>query len=93
MPSIALWLALREALHYRVSTLCQIFLVAALAAGNIAIVKPSELASNTAAAIMRIIGGAFAREQVAVVDVSQLLLASLDRGTITLPAKGTAVFN
>ena len=32
MPSIALWLALREALHYRVSTLCQIFLVAALAA-------------------------------------------------------------
>ena len=29
-------------------------------------------------------------EQVEVVDVSQLLLASLDRGTITLPAKGTA---
>lgn len=32
MPSTALWLALREALHYRVSTSCQVFLVAALAA-------------------------------------------------------------
>ncbi len=43
-------------------------LVAALAAGNTAIVKPSEQAPHTAAVMARIFGSAFAREQVAVVE-------------------------
>ncbi|MCG6857450.1 MAG: aldehyde dehydrogenase [Salaquimonas sp.] len=43
-------------------------LVAALAAGNTAIIKPSEQAPHTSAALAKVIGGVFEREQVAVVE-------------------------
>ena len=53
-------------------------LAGALAAGNCAILKPSELAPQTSAAVARIIGGAFEPEYVAVVegerDVAETLL-------------------
>lgn len=43
-------------------------LVAAIAGGNTAIVKPSELSSNTAKVIEKVIGEAFSKEFVAVVQ-------------------------
>jgi acyl-CoA reductase-like NAD-dependent aldehyde dehydrogenase len=43
-------------------------LVGALAAGNCAVLKPSELAPHTAEVIARLIGGAFTEESVAVVQ-------------------------
>jgi aldehyde dehydrogenase (NAD+) len=53
-------------------------LVGALAAGNCVVLKPSELAPHTAAAIAQLIGATFAEEYVAVVqgerDVAEALL-------------------
>lgn len=54
-------------------------LIGAIAAGNVAVIKPSELAPRTSSVINQLIASVFSKEQVAVVeggiDVNQALLA------------------
>lgn len=54
-------------------------LIGAIAAGNVAVIKPSELAPRTSSVISQLIASVFSKEQVAVVeggiDVNQALLA------------------
>jgi aldehyde dehydrogenase (NAD+) len=52
-------------------------LVAALAAGNCAVLKPSELAPHTAAALAKLIGDVFPPEHVAVLEGGQDLAEGL----------------